>query len=428
MSLQNLIAQDYEAFKHFASDRQIVLLHPESRLRSMLVAHLLGNSDREVFYYAMGPNDVNLRAFIDGFTHDMAVQHPVFGRHLFQLWNRSHQADIDALVQAFVKDLAELSDEPFILILDEFDATSEADEVQAFWEQVVHFLPENCQLIINGRNEPRMPWVSLVARGQAVILRDHDVIREDFYRHDTVQNPDIYLKTYGFGPGYVSHENGEVGEWEGHLPRLLFFFVLDRPVVTRAEICSTFWPELTIDQAVNVFHVTKRRLHKALGFDALVHQDGYYQINPTIEVDYDVERFTSALVMARETEDPQEALQYWQTAVDLYKGPFLQGHTEAWILQRREDFLIGYLDAMQAIARLRLADDRPEQALAILNRAIGENELYEPIHRDIMQLYADLGRRSEAASHFQKLSALLEEHNMRPQAATVELYDRLMAS
>jgi DNA-binding SARP family transcriptional activator len=426
MSLQNLISNDFQAFQHYAADKQIVLLHPESRLRSMLVAYLLSNSDKPVYYYAMGPNDVNLRAFIDGFTHDLAVQHPVFGRHLFQLWNRSKGVDMDVLVPAFIRDLSELSDDDFLLILDEFDATDEADDVHAFWERIVHHLPAHCQLVINGRSEPRIPWVSLIARGQAVILRDDDIIRDDFYRHDTVENPDIYLNTYGFGPGYVQHDKGEVGEWEGHLPRLLFFFVMDRPVVTRAEICNTFWPDLTIDQAVNVFHVTKRRLHKALGFDALVHQDGYYQINPTIKVDYDVENFTTALVKAREEEDKKQALQLYQQVVDLYGGPFLQGHTEQWIVERREDFLFGYLEAMQAIAEIRLADDRPEQALAILNRAINEHELYEPIHRSIMQLYADLGRRSEAAGHYQKLTGILKENGLKPETETIELYNQLM--
>ena len=53
-------------------------------------------------------------------------------------------------------------------------------------------------------------------------------------------------------------------------------------MVTRADICQAFWPELPLDQAVNVFHVTKRRLHKALGFDVLVHEGGHYRVNPAL--------------------------------------------------------------------------------------------------------------------------------------------------
>lgn len=428
MSLQALIGENVAAFEHYAADTPVVLLHPESRLRSMLVAHLLSRAERPVFYYSMGPNDVNLHAFLDGFTHDLAVQHPVFGRHLYKIWKKTTTNQMDELVNAFVADLAELHADPFILIIDEFDATNEADEVQAFWERVVHRLPGHCQLIINGRSEPRMPWVGLIASRRAIILQDDDIVRSDFYRHDTYAKPDIFLNTYGFGPGTVQHDQGEVGEWEGHLPRLLFFFVLDRPIVTRAEICSTFWPDLSSDQAVNVFHVTKRRLHKALGFDALVHQEGYYQINPEIKVKYDVEQFTAALISAREAASFEEALPYWQEAAEIYKGPFLQGHTEDWIIERRYDFLTGYLEAMQAIAQHRLQEGRPEQALALLVKAAGEYETYQPIHRDIMQLYADMGRRSEAAGHFQKLQGILKENGLAIDESTIDLYDAIMAS
>jgi DNA-binding SARP family transcriptional activator len=428
MSLQDLIKDSYQLFQHYADDAQIVLLHPQNRLRSMVIAHLLSEAPKPVYYYAMGPNDVNLRAFLDGFTHDMAVQHPVFGRHLYQLWNRGDQVDREALVDALVADLDELNTEPYMLILDEFDATNEADEVQLFWERVIHRLPLQCQLIINGRTEPRMPWVSLLAGRSAVILTDDGIVAENFYRKNTVENPEIHLKTYGFGPGEVELHTGEMGDWEGHLPRLLYFFVLDRPLVTRAEICETFWPDLHIDQAVNVFHVTKRRLHKALDLDVLVHLDGYYQINPEIKVDYDVELFTTALIRARESENADVALDYWQEAAELYRGQFLQGHTEDWILERRHDFLTGYLEAMQAIAQHRLNQDRPEQALAMLVRAVAEDELYEPIHRDIMRLYADMGRRSEAAAHYNKLIATLKDHNLRPEEETLEVYEEIMAS
>src|SRR4029077_14782627 len=84
----------------------------------------------------------------------------------------------------------------------------------------------------------------------------------DFYNNQTESNARVEI--FGLGPGTVMLDSEPIDSWEGHLPRLLFFFALDRPVVTRSEICQAFWPELNTDQAVNVFHVTKRRLHKAL--------------------------------------------------------------------------------------------------------------------------------------------------------------------
>lgn len=425
MSLQSLVADAYAAFQYYSQGAQVVLLHPDSRLRSMLVAHLLNETPKPIFYYAIGADDVSIESFIDGITHDLANQHPTFGRHLYQTnWREYEQLDLEAAVDAFVADINEISSEPFMLILDEFDASDTADLIQVFWERVVRKLPFQCQLVINSRTLPRMPWVSLMARQQAVMLKDSEVIRELFYRPPMPEAP-VQIDAIGLGPGSVTINGTTIEDWEGHLPRLLLFFVLERPLATRDEICRTFWPDLDSEQAVNVFHVTKRRLHKALNYDVLVHQDGYYQVNPEAAVTYDVEAFTAQLMKGRLAETPEESFQYWQIAASAYSGPFLQGHTEYWIQERRDDFLLGYLEAMSALAHLRLAEGRDELALNLLLKAVGEDPRQERIHREIMQLYTKLGRRGEAAGHYKQLLQMLAEAGRNPEPATQEIYNEI---
>lgn len=424
MELNSLIGASFQAFRDRAPDARVVLLHPSSRYRSVLVAQLMNNSDTQVFYYAMGPDDVNIRSFLSGITHDLANQHPTFGRYLNQIHFET-QNDSEALLEAFVADLQDLSDDPFMLILDEYDRTDSADDLQWFVEQVVLRLPSRCQIVINSRTLPRLPWVSLIAQKKAVILQDDHLISSDFY--DMRTDGENRLEVFALGPGYVLLNGAPIETWEGHLPRLLFFFALDRPVVTRSEICQAFWPDLDNDQAVNVFHVTKRRLHKALDFDVLVHEDGYYRVNPDVSIYYDIMVFVGALVRGRSPEVVDKA-SVWQEAIDLYRGPFLQGHNDKWIVERRRDYQQGYLEALSEMARIRLEEGRQEHALGLLLRAVSENDRYEPIHRQIMQLYANLGRRSEAAGHYQKLIEKLKTEGAEPEAETQALYASIMAS
>lgn len=423
MELNELVVSAYDAFRERASDARVVLLHPESRYRSVLIAYLINDPNQIVFYYAMGPDDVNVPAFLSGITHDLANQHPTFGRHLNQIQFET-ETDQKVLLTAFIADIAELSSEPFILILDEYDRTDSADDLQAFVEQTSVHLPDHCQLVINSRTLPRLPWVSLIAQKKAVILKDDMPVASNFYGMRT--GDATKLQVFALGPGYVLLNDEPIDTWEGHLPRLLFFFALDRPVVTRSEICQAFWPDLDNDQAVNVFHVTKRRLHKALDFDVLVHEDGYYRVNPDVSIQYDIMAFVGALVNGRapETENKAGA---WQRAIDLYRGPFLQGHNDNWILERREDYQTGYLEALSEMARIRLDEGRQEHALGLLQRAVSENDRFEPIHRQIMQLYANLGRRSEAAAHYQKLIERLKADGEEPELATQELYASIMS-
>lgn len=420
MNLYAIIQQIYETLIASLENSRAVLLHPNSRYRSTIVARLINSTDHKVFYYALGPDDISVPSFLAGITHDVANQNPMFGRHINMLEPEDYN-NPEKLLETFIRDLSELDAEPYILVLDEYDRGDVADDIQWFIERLIARLPDHCRIVINSRTLPRLPWVAMIAEGRALILEDDRLIRENFY--EIRGRGRQLLEVYSLGPGFVLYNDKPIDTWEGHLPRLLFFFALDRPVITRSEICQAFWPELDTDQAVNVFHVTKRRLHKALDLDVLVHLDGYYRINPELDIDYDVMHFATRLMEGRDANNA-ERMAAWQKAIDLYRGPFLQGHNDRWILDRRADFQAGYLQALSEMAQYRLDEGRPEQALALFQRAVNENNKREDLHRQIMRLYTSLGRRSEAAAHYQKMV-----HDLKDKVAseTRAVYEEIMA-
>ncbi|MEZ4667710.1 MAG: bacterial transcriptional activator domain-containing protein [Anaerolineae bacterium] len=423
MNLNSLTDLPFQTFQEQARDARLILLHPRSHYRSLLVARLITSTDPQVLYYAMGTDDIDLRSFIAGITHDLANQHPTFGRHINILPPNAFN-NFELLVDTFAKDLGEVNDQLFYLILDEYDRSDTADDIQRFVERLVYRIPKNCKLIINSRTLPRLSWVALIAQKLAVLLEDEHMIKQDFYELE--REGKHKLEVFALGPGQVLMNGKYIENWEGHLPRLLLFFALERPIITRSEICIAFWPELDMDQAVNVFHVTKRRLHKALDLDVLVHDGGYYRINPELVIQYDVIDFATILMDARTTSS-DDRITRWQKAIDLYRGPFLQGHTDKWILERRADFRAGYLEALSEMARIRLGDDRPEHALSLFQRVLSEDSTREDIHREVMKLFAHLGRRSEAAAHYQRLVDELKRNNKAPEEETTELYNRIIS-
>ncbi len=424
MKLHDLINQSYASFQEQSPHSRVILLHPRSRYRSVLVAKLINDPDLNVYYYAMGPDDINVQSFITGIAHDLANQHPTFGRHI-NILPQDSTDNLELLLGAFASDLAEVSDRPYLLILDEYDRSDSADDVQMFVERLIERLPEKCRLVINSRTLPRLPWVSLIAQKEAVLLEDDHLITHNFYDIETEGKHK--LEVYALGPGFVLMNGQPIDTWEGHLPRLLFFFALDRPIITRSEICQAFWPQLDTDQAVNVFHVTKRRLHKALDMDVLVHDGGYYRVNPELAIHYDVMDFVGALMDGRDEDNP-DRLAAWQRAIELYRGPFLQGHNdEQWIVERRRDFQSGYLEALTEMAQARLAEERPEHALGLFQRALAEDFSRENVHREVMKLYTHMGRRSEAAAHYQRLIEELKKIGREPSTDTQSLYAEIMS-
>lgn len=424
MNLQESIEQQYERFLEAAQSSKIILLHPDSRLRSPLVARLLDSQDYHVLYYAMGPDDVSVDSVVGGMSHDIAEQSRLFGRHLNVLSVRE-QADVPTLISALVREFVDIQDRNVLLILDEYDRSDEADDVQDFVELLSGQLPEHSRVVINSRTMPRLPWVSMIAHQRALLLQDDTIIRRDFY--GTLPEADYDLEVFGLGPGFVLFNGKTIDAWEGHLPRLLFFFALEKPVVTRSEICRAFWPDLDVDQAVNVFHVTKRRLHKALQFDMdiLMHDDGYYYINPALSLDYDVMRFVSALMDAR-AHAHEKPFDKWQRVADMYQGPYLQGHDDPWILARRQDYRAGFIEALSHLAQIRLEADRPEHALGFLLRGAEEDDFREDLHQQIMQLYDQLGRRSEAAAYYQRLMTRFKKRKMALSDMTQAVYHEIL--
>jgi DNA-binding SARP family transcriptional activator len=425
MSIKELVAPSIEALSAHYSNNKLLLIHPSSRYRTLVIAALIENPPCPLYYYGLGIEDVGLPQFLAGMAHNLADQNPTFGQNLNDARNRD-SGDISQLATALARDLVELASTDYLLILDEYDRADNIQDIQMFMETLLDLIPSHCHILINSRTLPRLPWVALVAKRQAVVLRDARMLPSGFYSEHFAENPNV--EVYALGPGYVIINGQHITTWEGHLPRLLFFFALDRPMCTRTEICRAFWPELPLNQAVNVFHVTKRRLHKALGLDVLLHEGGHYRVNPTLNLQYDVLEFVGSLVEAR-SHQGREGEGYWQHAIDMYRGSYLQGHDDAWVVARREDFREGYLEALVELAHLREAEGQVELALGFFLRAVSETYNREDLHREVMRVYGKLGRRSEAAEHYQKLQIDLQErYGISPSPETKMLYQEIVES
>ena len=427
MNIQLHIRPAYEKLLSFAGSSKIILLHPASQFRSLVVARLLADCSRKTYYYALDIDDINLFHFLAGLINGLAKQHASFGRHLSVLPQnvlRNPYQHLDLVLKTFLDELADFDAGDYILLFDEFDRADPADDIHRFVERLSHLAPDRCTIVLNGRSLPRLPWLSMMAKRHAVILRDDELIQRDFYGKRNAE--DAGLKVLSLGPGYVFLDDHLVDNWEGHLPRLLLFFVMDRPEVTRNQICEVFWPDLHIDQAVNVFHVTKRRLHKALGVDILSHDGTYYRINPDIPFYLDAFEFVESLLLCRHG-DPPDAFQYWQNVAKLYRGPFLQGHSDGWIEERRQAYSVANTEALTRIADNWSARGNDELALLTLGKAIDADYSIEAIHLKLLRLYVGLGRRAEAVAHYRELEKWAKANKRKLGADTRQLFTEITA-
>jgi len=113
----------------------------------------------------------------------------------------------------------------------------------------------------------------------------------------------------------------------------------------------------------------------------------------------------------------------------MYRGNYLQGHDDPWIVARRSDFREGYVEALTELARIREEQERPDVALGLYLRALSEAYNREDLHREVIRLYGKLGRRSEAAEHYSRLeNDFKERYNITPSPETQETYREVISS
>lgn len=425
MTLNSIEERIEEVFNQSTTKGKLIIFYPDSQFRNGYITHLIGTHTNEqpVFYLSLNRNDFSILTYLRKLVQIISQSYPAFGHHTYAaLPEATYQTE--KLLIAFSEDLKLIQAGKAVLIIDEFDlSTIETDN---FIIRLVDFLPPNWMVIINGRVIPALPILGLLAKGNTILLKDDVIVQQDFYRTST--KPIKSFEANGFGAGMILVNNKIIENWEGHLPRLLLFYALDRPEITREEACQALWPDLNVEQAVNVFHVTKRRLHKALGVDVLIHSENRYRINPEIEINYDVEEFISAILQGRMSKESEQCQKAWQKAITLHTSHnFLYTHNDAWVVERRKDFQTGYLEAITSLAALRATDGKIDQALALLIQGTEVDATREDIHRKIMELYVEAGRRSEAAAYFNHLSKSYTQNTHQPLSAeTLQFYDEIM--
>jgi DNA-binding SARP family transcriptional activator len=204
---------------------------------------------------------------------------------------------------------------------------------------------------------------------------------------------------------------------------------------SRDELVEAIWAsegEQTIDRN---FHPTLSHLRRSLeggrsGPPPLTFKNGIYRLNTELRWEIDLFELTRLAEEARRREAAGNlggAAEARRQAWRFYRGPFLQGHYEAWVAQRREHYQRIYLDLLRDLGNLEMRRGHLEPALDAFRTILLEDPLEEKVHVAVMQIYAAQGRRDLVRKQYDRLSALLlDELGVAPADETTREYHRLM--
>lgn len=292
-------------------------------------------------------------------------------------------------------------DKAAYLVLDEADRASTGAFVQ-FLSAVSSELGKKGRVVVLSRVLPNGVLEDEHIRNQATFFpTDPSVMLWDYAEN----GEETLLEVRAFGEGRV-HVNGRsVDNWDGALPRALFFYLVDKGMVTRAEIFQTFWSGLNTREATNVFHVTKRKISEVLGTELTLYGSGFYHISPKIQLSYDVSLFNQ-LVQDSDSSDGGDYM--LKQAISLYRGDYLMSLKSDWIVERRDSLQQSVCDAMISLGKIYEGKGELSEALGCYLRAAHLRPEREDAAFAIMRLYSELSLPQDALHTYQRLSSTLK--------------------
>ena len=207
--------------------------------------------------------------------------------------------------------------------------------------------------------------------------------------------------------------------------------------VSEERIIEALWPRIDGDSAHRSFNTTLHRLRKLLGEDgALVLSEGKLSLDGcTVWVDlWALDQLTAhvseVLRPSSTPPAPPQVEALGARLLALYRGAFLGNEPEqGWIVPPRDRHRHRFVRAVCDMARvLRHAGCAPH-AVDLLERAIEADGTAEPLYRDLIMCYSELGRQAEAADTYNRCARTLRiALDAAPSTETRALYDKLRAS
>jgi DNA-binding SARP family transcriptional activator len=279
--------------------------------------------------------------------------------------------------------------------------------------------------------------VLLMRRLPMSILRDARLrhisqmipIRDGALLHDYVQHQQTgalhLLEVRGLGNGHVVIDGKSITHWDGVLPRALFFFLIDRVMTTRNQIFETFWPNLSVKDATNVFHVTKRKISEVLGVDLTVYRSGFYHLSQQVQVLYDVSMFNH-LIQDSLVADAETSTMLLEDAAEIYRGRYITSLDFDWVKQRRTEVEQNYADAMFNLGKLLEQKGSQERALNYYLRACALNHVREDIVLRAMQVCRQLNMPADGIVLYERLVGALAAVGLPEPSAAIQSLAREM--
>ncbi len=247
--------------------------------------------------------------------------------------------------------------------------------------------------------------------------------------------PALYITC--FGHFEVRRSGRPIALCSNRCGQSILRFLVARPQhhATSDTLLTLLWPEDQPEAALNKLHIAISALRRSLnqgyscvpGCGYIMCKNRIYSLNPAVALHTDLDEFLHHYQAGQQTNE--ERIAFYERACHFYTGPFLSEEIYAdWSSLQREELSRIYLTMCKVLAEHYLQHKHYDEATKWTTAMLRENRCDETAHRQLMQIYAAQGSRSEALQQYQRCKLVLhEELGVQPLPETTLLFQTLLA-
>jgi len=188
----------------------------------------------------------------------------------------------------------------------------------------------------------------------------------------------------------------------------------------RDRLAGLFWSDRPEPKARRSLSTALWHIRRCLPSEGLILSNPHaVRFDPQADFWLDVEEFES-----QASRDDTASL---QRAASLYRGDFLSGFYDDWIINERYRLETLFFEVLARLMVAYETEGRHEAALTTALRLLSHDPLREDAHRTVMRAYGRLGQRNAALEQYRRCQQIVsKELGAEPMVETTELYHAIL--
>jgi two-component SAPR family response regulator len=228
-------------------------------------------------------------------------------------------------------------------------------------------------------------------------------------------------------------------KWIRKVRKLIFAYIMlnYKKNITKDNIIELFYPESAPENADNIFHQTISNIRSAIKPSSsekhpptyLNYSEKMFQFNPYYFYNIDAYEFEDLFkkITARTTQksDKKPLL---MRAIEIYKGPFLEGYYQDWVEKLREKYSEMFITLLEELIELMKEEGNYQEVIACCEKLLSVDNLNEDVYVNIIESHLRLGNKPAARKVNRQLTAAMKkEFDSPPSKETLKKIETLFS-